>query len=85
MASSISFTLPSIWPQQATSIFAQQTTGISVNIINLVNLMLPLMVIGMMMKMMGGMTSTPKRVKTITSGSNPPQTEQVATATATAG
>jgi hypothetical protein len=82
MASSISFTMPSIWPQQGTSVFTQQTTGISVNITNLVNLMLPVMVIGMIMKMMAGMTSTPKRVKTITSGSNPPQTEQVSIATA---
>ena len=76
---------PNIWPQQATSVFTQQTTGISVNIINLVNLMLPVIVVGMMMKMMAGMTSTPKRIKTITSGSNPPQTEQVATATTMAG
>jgi len=79
--------MPNIWPQQATSVFAQQTIGISVNITNLVNLMLPVMVVGMMMKMMTGIMNTPKRVTAITSESNPPTPEQVVsgTATATAG
>jgi hypothetical protein len=54
---SISMNMPNIWPQQDTSVFAQQTTGISVNITNLMNLMLPVMVVGMMMKMMAAMTS----------------------------
>jgi len=75
MVTSISFNLPNIWPQQATSVFTQQTTGISVNIANLMNLMLPVMVIGMMMKMVAGMTGTPICVKTATTESNPPQPE----------
>jgi hypothetical protein len=76
MTTLINFNLPNIWPQQDTSIFAQQTTGISVNITNLMNLMLPVMVIGMMMKMVAGMTNAPIRVKTTTSESKPPQLEQ---------
>ena len=80
-----SINMPNIWPQQATSVFAQQTTGISVNITNLMNLMLPVMVVGMMMKMMAGMMNTPKRVTAPASKSNPPKSEQATTMTAKAG
>jgi hypothetical protein len=38
-----------------------------------------------MMRGMVAMTNTPKRVKTITSESNPPLAEQVISTTATAG
>jgi hypothetical protein len=77
-----SINMPNIWPQQATSVFAQQTTGISVNITNLINLILPVMVVGMMMRMMAGMTSTPKRVTAITVENNPPSREQAVSSTA---
>ena len=76
MVTSINFNLPNIWPQQATSVFAQQTTGISVNITNLLNLFLPIMVVGMMMKMVAGMTNAPIHVKMATTESKPPQLEQ---------
>jgi hypothetical protein len=85
MVTSINLNMPNIWPQQATSVFAQQTTGISVNITNLINLILPVMVVGMMMRMMAGMTSTPKRVTATTIESNPPSHEQASATTATAG
>jgi hypothetical protein len=43
------------------------------------------MVVGMMMRMMAGMTSTPKRVTATTIESNPPSHEQASATTATAG
>ncbi len=59
-----------------------QPTSI-INISSLMNLMLPVMVIGMMMKMITGVASAPKRVRTATTTeSNPSQTEQVSTAIA---
>jgi hypothetical protein len=77
-----SINMPNIWPQQDTSVFAQQTTGISVNITNLMNFLIPVMIIGTMLKMMGGMMNTPKRVTATTTESNSPLVEQVTTATA---
>ena len=81
MVTSINLNLPNIWPQQDSSVFAQQTTGISVNITNLMNLMLPVMVIGMMMKMIAGTMNTPTHVKVSAVENHPPQTGQAATAT----
>ena len=64
-----------IWPQQVTPIYAQQTSqqtsGIDISAI--INMMLPLMVIMAMMRGMVGMVSTPKRVKSTTTESNPPK------------
>ena len=77
MVTSISFNLPNIWPQQATSVFTQQTTGISVNIANLMNLMLPVMVIGMMMKMMGSSLGKKKEVEAADSKSANPRAKKV--------
>ena len=80
--------VPNIGPQQATSIFGQQTTSQPSSIINissLMNLMLPIMIMGMMMKMMANMVSAPKRVTATTIESNPPSHEQASATTATAG
>jgi hypothetical protein len=49
------------------------------------NLMLPIMIMGMMMKMMANMVSAPKRVTATTIESNPPSHEQASATTATAG
>jgi large-conductance mechanosensitive channel len=57
----------SIYTQQAT---AQQTSGIDIS--TLMNLMLPAMVIGMMIKMMSGTVGKKKQVKsTETKNTNP--------------
>jgi hypothetical protein len=45
--------------------------------------MLPVMVIGTMMKMMANMINAPKRVTATTIESNPPSHEQATTATIT--
>ena len=77
--------VPNIRPQQATSIFGQQTTSQPSSIINissLMNLMLPIMIMGMMMKMMANMVSAPKRVTATTPESNHPSHEQATTTTA---
>ena len=55
-----------VQPQQATSIYAQQTTSqqtSGIDISGLINLMMPVMIVGMMMKMMAGMMSTGKAKK----------------------
>ena len=59
-------TFPRTRPQQATSIYAQQTTAQQtggIDISSLMNLMLPVMIIAMMGKMMSGMVDRPKQVK----------------------
>jgi len=77
--------MPNIRPQQTTSVLGQQTTSQPSSIINissLMNLMLPIMIMGMMMKMMANMVSAPKRVTATTTESNLPLAEQASTATA---
>lgn len=71
-------TFPRTRPQQATSIYAQQTTAQqtgSIDISSLLNLMMPVMIVGMMGKMMGGMVS-PKQVKTAESETTGPEAKK---------
>ena len=65
----------SIYTQQAT---AQQTGGIDIS--TLMNLMLPAMVIGMMMKIMGSSLSKKKQVKAVESKSASPRSKKAVTA-----
>ena len=71
-----------VQPQQTTSIYAQQTTSqqtSGIDISGLINLMMPVMIVGMMMKMMSGMVSTPKRVKAAKAETTPQQPIETAT------
>jgi hypothetical protein len=61
----------SIYTQQATT---QQTDGIDIS--TLMNLMLPVMVIGMMMKMMGSSLGKKKQVKSVESKSANPRAKK---------
>jgi hypothetical protein len=69
---STTMVFPRTQPLQAASIYTQQTTtqqtgGLDIS--TLMNLMLPVMVIGMMMKMMGSSLGKKKQVKTAESKS----------------
>lgn len=70
-----------IQPQQATSIYAQQTTSqqtSGIDISGLINLMMPVMIVGMIMKMMvsaigsTGKTKKLQTAKNISGGTNTP-------------
>ena len=72
----LTLNFPKIQSQQATSISAQQTTSqqtSGIDISNIINLMLPVMIIGMMMRAMASMMSTPKHIKVATTESINPQ------------
>jgi hypothetical protein len=78
----IAMVFPKIQSQQATSISGQQTTSqqtSGIDISGLINLMMPIMIVGMMMKMMSGMVSTPKRVKAAKAETTPQQPIETAT------
>ena len=74
---------PRIQPQQAASIYAQQTTSqqtSGVDISSIMAQLLPVMIIGMMMTGMAGMMSQPKRIKVAMTESTNPQIAKAATA-----
>lgn len=58
-------------PMQSTSMYAQQTTTqqTGIDISSLLNLMMPVMIVGMMGKMMSGMMGTSKQLETADSKS----------------
>ena len=74
---------PKTRPQQAAFIYSQQTATqqtSGINIASFMNMMLPVMIVGMMGKMMSGVTGKPKQVKISESKTAIPQAKKVATA-----